>query len=555
MEETSQDQSIAIGSYRLARLLGMGPISRTHLAERQGLPGDRVVVKLFEALPLLSAEEQDQVLEEVRLLTYLEHPAILPILDDGMYEQMLYVVYPYAGGGSLRQRLTEAADELLPLREVLAILRQVGEALHVAHVQQVVHGNLKPENILFQDDGKVLLGDFLLPTLARSEQASRLLSTFAAFYMAPEQFHGAATPLSDQYALACLAYELLTGQPPFEADNLTLLARLHATQKPVSPASLRPQRAQHIEQAVLRALAKRPEKRYPDIPAFLADLAAPPPLPISISARETLPVPVQTPPIVSAAPEPELSEEIAPAVLPAGAPAEREESRALVPYQVPSRELLARSATHSSQRRTWLAVVLLSLALLVSLSGLLLFFDASLPGRTQASATASVTTRQPGSSPTQVATPGVTASATLGSISLPASPTPARRPSPVPHPSPTPHPGSSPTPTPVPALSCTVHYRVSSQWSGGFVAYVTIFNTGSTPIQGWTLTFTFSAGQRLSFGWNGRFTQNGAQVSVSDDGSDALIDPGVSVTPGFMGSWSQSNPAPTAFALNGVSCA
>ena len=555
MEETSQDQRNSIGSYHLARLLGMGPVSRTHLAERQGLPANGVVVKIFEALPLLSSEEQDQVLEEVRLLTYLEHPAILPILDDGVYEQMLYVVYPYAGGGSLRQRLTEVAGELLSLKEVLSILRQVGEALHFAHRQRVVHGNLKPENILFQDDGRALLGDFLLPTLAKSEQTSRLLSTFAAFYMAPEQFHGAATPLSDQYALACLAYELLTGRPPFEADNLTLLARLHATQKPVSPADLQPQRAQHVEQAILKALAKRPEKRYPDIQAFLADLDAPPPLPVPIYARETLRVPAQAPPAVSAAPEPESSETAAPApVLPADPPAAREESGTLAPYQA-ARQAPARSATHASQRRTWLAAVLLSVALLVSLSGLLLFFDASLPIHTQASATASVTTRQPGSVPTQ-ATPGVAASATLGSIALTGSPTPARRSSPVPRPSPTSRPGASPTPTspPAPALICAVQYKISSQWQGGFVAYVAIFNSGSTSIQGWTLTFSFSAGQLLSFGWNGRFVQHGAQVSVSNDGSNALVAPGASVTPGFMGSWRQSNPAPTSFALNGVAC-
>jgi serine/threonine protein kinase len=533
----------------------MGPVSRTHLAERQGLPGDAVVVKIFEALPLLSSEEQDQALEEVRLLTYLEHPALLPILDNGVYEQMLYVVYPYAGGGSLRQRLTEAAGELLPLKDVLAILRQIGEALHFAHMQRVVHGNLKPENILFQNDGKVLLGDFLLPTLARSEQTSRLLSTFAAFYMAPEQFHSAATPLSDQYALACLAYELLTGRPPFEADNLTLLARLHATQKPVSPASLQPQRAQHVEQVILRALAKRPEKRYPDLQSFLADLVAPPPLPMPISAQETLPVPAQPSPTLSAAPEADLPEEITPPeVLPIDSPALREESRALAPYQATSRELLARPETHSSQRRTWLTVVLLSVVLLVSLSGLLLFFDAALPGHIQASVTATVIARQPGSSPTQAATPGATASATLGSISLPPSPTPVRHPSPVSRPSPTAPPGASPTPTPAPALSCAVHYRISSQWQNGFVADVTIFNTGSAPIQGWTLVFSFSAGQTLSYGWNGHFAQNGGQVRISNDGSDPTIAPGASVTPGFVGSWRWSNPAPASFALNGVAC-
>src|SRR5581483_1852410 len=261
-------------------------------------------------------------------------------------------------------------------------------------------------------------------------------------------------------------------------------------------------------------------------------------------------------PVVSAAPELESPEATTPVpVLSADAPVLRGKSGTLLLSQAATRQTPTRSAAHASQRRTWLAVALLSVALLVSLSGLLLFFDASPSIHMQASASVSVATRQPGSSPT-LATPGVTASATLGSIALPASPTPAHRLPPVVHPSPTSHPGASPTPTspPAPALSCTVHYRISSQWQGGFVAYVTIFNTSSTSIQGWTLTFSFSAGQVLSFGWNGHFSQHDAQVSVSNDGSNALIAPGASVTPGFTGSWRQSNPAPTSFALNGVVC-
>jgi serine/threonine protein kinase len=529
----------------------MGPISKTHLAERQGLPGNQVVVKLFEALPPGSPEEQDQVLEEVRLLTYLEHPALLPVLDDGLYEQVLYVVSPYATGGSLRQRLSGAPGELLPLKEALSILRQVGEALSFAHRQQVVHANLKPENILFQEDGRALLGDFLLPVLAKSEQASRLLSTFAAFYMAPEQFHGVATPLSDQYALACLAYELLTGRPPFEAENLILLARLHATHRPVSPASLQPQRAQHVEQALFRALAKRPEKRYPDVQAFLADLLAPPPLhqPLAIQ-EDTLPVP--TLPAFT----PELrNESVAQA---AGLPAVPlwEETQMVMSSQA-GRPLLARTTPPVSPQRTWFAATLLSVTLLVILSGLLLFFDAStpLPGHVQVRALVSATAGLRAGSPTLV-TAGVTASATLGSISLPTSPAPAQHPSPVARsPSPTAQsPGVTPTPTPVPAVICTVLYQVSSQWQNGFVASITITNVGVTAIQNWTLTFSFGAGQKVSNGWNGHFTQSGSQVSVANDSSNAVIAPGAFVTPGFRGSWKQRNPVPTSFVLNGVPC-
>ncbi|HEY1354511.1 MAG TPA: cellulose binding domain-containing protein [Ktedonobacteraceae bacterium] len=550
----AQYRGIIIGSYRLTRLLGIGPVSKTHLAERQGLPGDQVVVKLFEALPPGSPEEQDQALEEVRLLTYLEHPALLPVLDDGLYEQVLYMVSPYATGGSLRQRLSRTPGELLALKEALSILRQVGEALAFAHRQQVVHANLKPENILFQEDGRALLGDFLLPVLAKSEQASRLHSTFAAFYMAPEQFHGVATPLSDQYALACLAYELLTGQPPFEAENLILLARLHATHRPVSPASLQPQRTQHVEQALLRALAKRPEKRYPDVQAFLADLLAPPPLHLPPTVEEeTLPLPTPALPAFV----PELRNEPVSQAAGLSAVPLWKETQALMSSQA-GRPLLACTTPPVSPQRTWFAATLLSVTLLVILSGLLLFFDAStpLPGQVQVRALASVTAGLPAGSPTLV-TAGVTASATLGSISLPASSAPVHHPSPVARsPSPTAQaPGVTPTPTPVPTLICSVLYQVGSQWQNGFVASITITNSGVTAIQSWTLTFSFGAGQKVSSGWNGHFTQSGSQVSVVNDAGDAVIAPGASATPGFRGSWKQHNPVPTSFVLNGVPCA
>ena len=282
----SRYQDTPIGPYRLTRLVGVGPVSRVYLAERQDWPGRRVALKLFEAMPLNLLEEKDEALAEIRLRSFLEHPAILPTLDDGIHANMLYQVIPFCPSGSLRQRLTTTVNELLPIKETMALLLQVGEALQFAHTQQIVHANLKPENILFQRNGLVLLTDFLLPSLVKSERAARILSTFAAFYMAPEQFQGISTPLSDQYALACLAYELLTGQPPFEADDFMSLARKHATKEPKPPSQLQPERARHIDHALLKALVKRPEGRYPDIQTFLVELSAPPPLAILESTPE-----------------------------------------------------------------------------------------------------------------------------------------------------------------------------------------------------------------------------------------------------------------------------
>jgi endo-1,4-beta-xylanase len=99
-----------------------------------------------------------------------------------------------------------------------------------------------------------------------------------------------------------------------------------------------------------------------------------------------------------------------------------------------------------------------------------------------------------------------------------------------------------------------VHYQASPQGSNNFIANLTITNTGTATIQGWTLVFSFAAGQSISSGWNGHFTQNGARVSVTNKGSNATIAPGSSVSPVFFGSWSGSNPAPTVFTLNGVTC-
>lgn len=554
MEETSQNQRIAIGGYRLEQLLGMGPVSKTHLARRQDRAEDQVVVKIFEAVPLLALEEQDQVLEEVRLLTYLEHPAILSLLDDGLHEQMLYLVSSHAEGGSLRQRLVAAAGELLPLKEVLAILRQVGEALQFAHGQQIVHANLKPENILFQNDGRVLLADFLLPTLAKSERASRLLSTFAAFYMAPEQFHGASSPLSDQYALACLAYELLTGRPPFEADNLTLLARLHATQKPVPPGELQPARAPHVERALLKALAKRPEKRYPDIETFLADLLAPPPLEASIFSQDTLKTPAPEPLPASARPEAAVTAREDPAAaLLSSSPASVAETMALIPYQPAELAVLARPERVVSRRKTWFIAALVSAAMLISFSSLLLIFRGAFPGHLQAHTSTATATFQARASSTPTAA-AVTPGGTLGSIALTPTPTPAPRPSPTAHPTPTPTPGVSPTATPTPGIRCAVSYQVSSQWSGSFTANLTITNTGATTIQGWTLTFSFPSDQIVWYGWNGHFSQRGAWVSITNASFNATLAPGDSATPGFQGFWDNGNPSPTSFALNGVTC-
>lgn len=637
MREMSQYQDMPVGSYRLTKLIGVGPVSRVFLAARQDRAERLVALKLFEAVPLDLLEEKDQALDEVRLLACLEHPSILPMLDDGLYEHMLYLVAPHIEAGSLRQRLNvaSAAGELLPLKETMALLRQVGDALQFAHTQRMVHANLKPENILLPGDGKALLADFLLPSLVKSERAARILSTFAAFYMAPEQFQGAATPLSDQYALACLAYELLTGQPPFDGDNVMSLARKHATGVPKPPSQLQPRRAQHIDHVLLKALAKRPEERYPDVQTFLAELSAPPPLvspipasepapnaqvfptmPAALAAEikdasplqlafplsfagfedgEASPLPQSAQPAANAAlgqgPEQHVHRQALPisiavfehetvaqtpveAPLVARVPDLHDVPTVAVPAMTVSASPLAsmgqqlpasaqghaqdalrqayapraQSTSRLSRRQIWLAASLVALAMVVSISGIAIFFSSLSANHTPSGAGSTATvasTTSAGQTPT-----GATSTSTV--IAAVSSPTVATTPSPTATPV-TPTPGVSPTARAV-GLTCQVNYKVSSSWSNGFVANLTITNTGGSTIQGWTLVFTFSGNEQVTNGWNGKFTQNGAQVKIADAGFNASLAPGTSASPGFQASTSGGNAVPASFSLNGVLC-
>jgi Cellulose binding domain/Cellulase (glycosyl hydrolase family 5) len=154
----------------------------------------------------------------------------------------------------------------------------------------------------------------------------------------------------------------------------------------------------------------------------------------------------------------------------------------------------------------------------------------------------------------------------VGSIPTPPpstpTPTPTSTPRPTPTPGTTPTPTATPRPTPTPGVTptpsgggaCSVHYVVQNQWPGGFTTYITVTNTGSSAINGWSLKFTFPATQAVSQGWNATFSQSGEQVTVQNMSYNSSIPVNGSVSPGFNGTWNGSNPSPTAFTLNGASC-
>ena len=266
-----------IGGYRVTTFIAHGSYGPIYYAERS-FPTDRsVVVKLLYSLHLGTQAQYDQFLQEVQALKALKHPHILPVLDADLYNGIPYLVTGYAPNVSLRYRLWQLPGHILPLSEAVNILARVGQALHHAHQQNTIHGNLKPENILFDAQGEVLLADFGIATLAATSGPHHRNTISTAPYMAPEQFDGVLSSASDQYALGCIAYETMTGCFPFTAPDVMAMRMLHKTAQPVAPIQLKPDLPVHIEQAILKTMAKQWNDRHADVSAFIMALYSPRP--------------------------------------------------------------------------------------------------------------------------------------------------------------------------------------------------------------------------------------------------------------------------------------
>jgi serine/threonine protein kinase len=257
--------ALVAGRYRIEGILGRGGIGVVYLARDEQLAGRQVALKLL----LESAASSDwlsaKFADERQALARLRHPNIVMITDAGaLPDGRPFLVMEYVPGPTLRVRL---ADGALDLTEAATILAQLGRAVDAAHSHGVVHRDLKPENVILQDLGAgeclVKVIDFGVATLAesfaRDERTTRAAGTRA--YMSPEQLRGHPAPASDVYALATIAYELLTGQRPFSAT--TDVALLEEQRRGVAerPSAVRPQLPVGCDKLIERGLAFEPDRR------------------------------------------------------------------------------------------------------------------------------------------------------------------------------------------------------------------------------------------------------------------------------------------------------
>lgn len=261
-----------LGSCLLEKLLGHGGSSAVFLAQQQS-PERKVAVKVFLPRRLMDARMQREFylrfLREAEAASKLEHPNILPIYSYGEQDGLPYIVMPYMEGGTLAEYMAKHA--LLSLQETLWYLEQIAAALDYAHEHGCIHCDVKPANILLDQDGYALLSDFGIARVKLSEEETlepagskrgkAVLGT--PDYISPEQALGRQVDgRSDIYSLGVMLFSMLAKRLPFHADSSIALALLHVHEPPPSLRALRADITPELDAVVLKALAKDPAQRF-----------------------------------------------------------------------------------------------------------------------------------------------------------------------------------------------------------------------------------------------------------------------------------------------------
>src|SRR6188508_7002 len=263
--------------YRLEQEIGAGGMATVYLAE--DIRHDRRVALKVLRPELAAVIGAERFLAEIKLTANLQHPHILPLFDSGEADSFLFYVMPFVEGESLRDRLNR--EKQLPVDEAIRLAGEVASALDYAHRHGVVHRDIKPENILLHD-GRALVADFGIALAASKAASTRMTETGMSLgtphYMSPEQAMGEReiTARSDVYALGCVTYEMLTGDPPFTGPTAQAIVAKVMTAEPASITSLRKSVPDALDDAVMTALQKLPADRFATAAEFASALTGGP---------------------------------------------------------------------------------------------------------------------------------------------------------------------------------------------------------------------------------------------------------------------------------------
>ncbi|HEY6408605.1 MAG TPA: protein kinase, partial [Ktedonobacteraceae bacterium] len=252
-----------LGNYRLTRWLGKGVFADVYLGEHIYLT-NQVAIKVLRTQ--VDAHATGDFLTEARHLSHLMHPHIIRVFDFGIEHQTPYLVMDYAPHGNLRE--LHPPGTTVPFETVVAYTSAIASALQFAHDQHLLHRDLKPENLLLGPKHEVLLSDFGLALLTAGSESAQVQERFGTLdYMAPEQIRGQISPAGDQYALAVMVYQWLSGHLPFQGSAAEL-ANEHLSTSPASLNEQHPEISFAVEEVVFKALSKEPQSRFVDVLTF-----------------------------------------------------------------------------------------------------------------------------------------------------------------------------------------------------------------------------------------------------------------------------------------------
>ncbi len=253
------------GNYRLIHQLGYGSFGSVYLGQHVRLPSQQAAIKILHLINV----DIEKFQQEAETTASLVHPHIVRLFDFDVQHDMPFLVLDFAPHGSLLTR--HSRGSLLPLPLVVQYLKEIALALQFAHEKNIIHRDIKPENILIGRHNELLLSDFGIAVLSKTGHTT-LQHEYRAggtpIYMAPEMVRGKPEKASDQYSLAIMVYEWLCGTPPFTEVDALQLGYQHVYEPVPSLREKQTKISPRVEVVIMRALAKKPEERFPSIQEF-----------------------------------------------------------------------------------------------------------------------------------------------------------------------------------------------------------------------------------------------------------------------------------------------
>ncbi|MDP9265145.1 MAG: serine/threonine protein kinase [Chloroflexota bacterium] len=245
--------------YRILETSGTGGSSQVYLAHDAVL-GREVAIKLLDPRAAADTSLRRLFVKEARALAQLSHPNIVAVHDVGEVDGLPFIVMEHITGPSLKEHIQHEGP--LPVAEAVHLAVRIATGLDFAHSRGIIHADLKPSNVLLDEDGRPKICDFgIARSVEEGEDSGQLFAT--AQYVAPERVEGKkASTATDVYGLGLVLYEMLVGKPPFTSSYAAVLLRDHVVRQPVPPSHLRPSLPKELDDIVLRALAKDPGLRY-----------------------------------------------------------------------------------------------------------------------------------------------------------------------------------------------------------------------------------------------------------------------------------------------------